>query len=248
MDLKKIIEKIKSVSEFIPKEDTEKFVFNCLLVLWFFIILILLASRLLLTHRDVMRQKIVNIAEGAKDVLEKTDMGKYESVFNLIKYPEGIEEYTKVIKRDPFTERKKEETAKGAKSDKYDFAVTSIERIPLPLVYRGYIELEDTIIAQVNWNEETRFVKEGAILHDYKIIRIAKEKLLTEHINGEGIDFELNKPVLSNELEARLYDTISKKTFEVRASGQIGDYKVLQIAPKYVILQIEGVETKLEKK
>ncbi len=238
---------IKRLIEIIPKRDIEKLIFKILLGIWLFVIVAVVILRVTFEAHNDIEKKIIETATSVKFPAEaKTDMKKYEALLNLAKYPEGIEKYTRGIKRDPFSEHKEIMiTPTGA--IKYDFVLRSIDRMPLPMVYKGYIELPDRIIGQMNWRDATRFVEPGLTLNGYRISSVSKEKIEAMDEKGKKIEFEINKPVLGDELQAILYDNVSKETFNVGLSSEIADYKVVDIAPNYVILLSEEKEIKLER-
>ncbi len=240
----------KKVIEFLPKRDIEKLVFKILLGTWFIVIIVVVILRSVLGAQDNIEKKIMKAATVTKPSAKKTeiDTKAYETLLNQTKYPEAIENYTRHIKRDPFSEYKGiiVDTS-TADVVEYDFVLKSINQLPLPMVYKGYIELEDRIIGQVNWCDETKFVEPGATLNGYKINSVSKTKLETTDENGERIEFEMNKPVLGEELEAILYDRVSKKNYNVQLASKIAGYKVVDITPNYVILLLKGEELKLER-
>ena len=248
MKIQDLVDKIKGLIESIPRDNIEKLIFKILLVVWMAVIFVVIILRSVIGPRDYIQEKII---EGAAHVefkpIKKSDVAMYESLFTLVKYPESIEQYARGIKRDPFSECSGEAAMQLMISTEHDFELKSIDRIPLPMVYRGYIELTDRIIGQVNWYDATRFVKIDSAINGYKIQDISRQRLKAIDEKGQSIKFELNKPVYSDKLQAFLYDNISKKTFSVRVSTVIGDYKITEITPDYVILLTEGGETKLEK-
>ncbi len=238
---------IKRLIEIIPKRDIEKLIFKILLGIWLLVIVVVVILRVTLEAHNDIEKKIIEAATSVKFPAEaKTDMKKYETLLNLAKYPEGIEKYTRGIKRDPFSEYK-EITITPTAAIKHDFVLRSIDRMPLPMVYKGYIELPDRIIGQMNWRDATRFVEPGLTLNGYRISSVSKEKVEAIDEKGEKIEFELNKPIFGDELQAILYDNVSKETFNVGLSSEIADYKVVDIAPNYVILLSEDEEIKLER-
>ena len=90
-------------------------------------------------------------------------------------------------------------------------------------------------------------MEEGDALNGYRIRNISKEVIEATDKNGKNIQFKLNKPVLSDDLEAVLYDNISKKTFELKLASEIDGYKVIDIASNYVILLLDGEEIIIKK-
>jgi hypothetical protein len=248
MKITGFIDLVKKIAGFIPIYNIEKFIFKILLGVWAFVILTVVILKAVLGTRDDIERRITEAATNVKfSTMKKSDIVRYESLLNLAKYPEGIEKYTRLIDRDPFSEYKKKHGVQIFDTAQYDFVLESIEKVQLPMIYRGYIELTDMIIGQINWHDTTRFIKVGSTINGYKIQDISKEKIEVIDANGKLIVFELNKPVYGEELQAILYDNISKKTFSVRLATTIGTYKVIDITPEYVILLAKGVEIKLKK-
>ncbi len=249
MQAKNISEKIKSVAEFIPSQDIEKFVFKVLLLAWCAIIIVLIVLKAVLGPRDYVKRKIMEATKAVEGFpIEQADIAGYESSFGAVKYPEAVEEYTVKISRDPFSEHRIEPKLEETVRADHEFAVMSVGNIPLPLVYKGFIELPDRIIGQVSWHKATRFVNPGSVLSDYTVESITKDRLTAAYSDGRKIEFKLNTPVLTDELQAVLYDDISKKTYSVKVSDRIGQYEVTDISRDHVIIQKDGKEIMLEKK
>ena len=174
------------------------------------------------------------------------EVKKYETMLNNAEYPEPPSAYAQKVKRDPlskYTEKAPEVTA----VTEHDFVLRSVGNVPLPVIYKGFIELPDRLIGQINWKDTTRFVESGSSLNGFKIQRVSKDKVEAVDENGRKWEFLLNKSVSSDKLNAVLYDTISRKTFTVEIANVIDDYKVIDIQSDYVILLSKGQEIKLNK-
>lgn len=249
MEARNISDRIKGIVELIPRHDIEKFVFKTLLLTWGLIIIVLIVLKAVIGQRDYVKRRVMEAAKGAEKVpIEQADIIGYESAFDSVKYPEAVEDYSKKISRDPFSERRPDpEPIEVIRADR-DFVLMSIEKIPLPLIYRGYIELPDRIIGQVNWHKSTRFVNRGSVLNDYTIESISKDVMLATYRDGREIEFKLNTPVLTDRLQAVLYDNISKESYNVQVSTRIGEYEVVEISRDHVVIRMDGKETVLEKK
>ena len=247
MEIKVFSSMLKKLLDFVPRRDIEKLIFKILLGAWLIIIVLASIFKAGIGVRDDIERKITEAARGVKPQLKDViDVGKYEALLNLTKYPEGIDKYVQAIYRDPFSEYK-EVTVKRKKGEiKYDFVLKAVKQMPLPAVYKGFIELEDKIIGQINWHDATRFVETGSSLNGYKIQSVSREMVVALDGKGQRIEFKLNKPVLGDELEAVLYDNVSRKTFNVGISSEIDEYKVIDIAPNYVILLLKGKEIRLD--
>lgn len=242
------IKGLKGLIELIPKRNIEKWIFKVLLGVWLFILIIVILLMAILGAGYNIEKKITKTSTDEKlSILSEVEIKEYESSINLAKSPEGIEKYIQEVKYDPFAEYKKGFTMQPSSTAEYDFVLKYVDRIPLPLVYKGYIELPEKIIGQMDWQGKTRFVEVGATLSDYKVYSLSKEKMEAIDKKGKKIEFRLNKRVFGDELQAVLYDNISHKDLNVKVASEIGDYKVIDIAPDYVILLTKGVEVKITK-
>jgi len=237
---------LKKISEFIPKRDIARLVFKILLGVWAFVLVTVIALQTFSAARDDIEKRMTRIASGTKYRVSDKAVGteRYEHALRLTKQPEKPESYTGHITRDPFSEYRGIAVA-APELPEYDFELKAVAQVPLPMAYRGYIELPDKIIGQVNWRNETKFVNAGSALNGYKIISISREKISAVDSKGVETEFFLNKPIFGDELEAVLYDRISKKTFSAQRSDAIGEYKVIDIGTNYVILDLKGEEIRL---
>jgi hypothetical protein len=242
-----ITNKIKKIYDIIPKNNIEKLAFKVLLGVWVAVLLVILILKSVYVDRDDIEIRFMGAAtETTFPAAKKSDFSEYESLLEEVKYPEEVA-HMRGIKRDPFSEFKEELAMQPIITTAHDFVLQSIGRVQLPMVYKGYIELPDSIIGQINWYDSTRFVKPGSLLDGYKIRSVSKQKVEALNKEGEEIEFKLNKPVFGNELQAVLYDNISQKTFTVRVAGVIDDYRVIDISSDYVILLTEEEKIKLKK-
>lgn len=243
-----LAEILKRIIERVPKHNIEKFIFEALLGVWVIVVIIIIILRIVLGTRYNIEREMITAATNVKmSGTAESKMQDYESLLNLAKNPEGIEEYTGDIKRDPFMKHEEGRIIRPAGAATHDFTLKSIERVPLPIVYKGYIELPDTIIGQIALHGTTKFVKIGAAIEGYRIHYISREKMEAIDKKGEKIEFALNKPVFSDALQAVLYDNISQRTYYVQVANSIDDYKIIDIGPNYVILQSQGVDIRIEK-
>ncbi len=237
---------IKKVLDALPKHNLEKIIFKILLGMWIVVIIGLIGITFMLEARNDIEVKMVAAATAVKPYARtRSYIDRYEQILNREKGPEDIKKYSYDIKGDPFSEYKDLVIQKRGKKD-HDFALQSINRVKLPLVYKGYIELEEKIIGQINWQNTTRFVEAGSMLDGFKILSVTKERIEAINEGGKKILFELDKPVFGDQLEAILYDRVSQRTYAVKLASEIDDYKVIDIAPNYVILISKGIETRLE--
>ncbi len=235
----------KKLIGYIPRRDIEKFVFKVLFVLWLLFVTAVIVLSGTLDGRRGDIDRIMGTGSGTRPSSDlKSELERYEALLNLAKYPEDVRGYAQCLRRDPFSEYKETVIIPGAE---YDFVLKSVIQLPLPMVYKGYIELPDKIIGQINWLDSTRFVEVGSRLNGYLIKAISKNEIEAIDQKGKEIRFNLGKPVFGDDLQAVLYDNISGKTFTVAPASDIADYKVIDIAPNYVILVSNGEEIRLEK-
>ena len=248
MKFPNVLDILKKITAFLPRRNIERIIFRLLVYAWFAVVIVVVILRLVHGTREDIETRIMKAATRVRaSSAGKIDVEKYESLLNKAKYPEGFEKYAQAVKRDPFSRYGTGLAMQPAVPTGHDFVLDSVGRVQLPLIYRGYIELPDTIIGQINWRDTTRFVKSGSALNGYKILSVSKGRIEARNDKGERIVFALNEPVLGDELEAILYDNITEKTFTVRMATAIDDYKVIEITPDYVLLISKGEEIKLRK-
>ncbi|MBU4488444.1 MAG: hypothetical protein KKI13_05200 [Candidatus Omnitrophica bacterium] len=247
MRFPKIQDLLKKITDILPKKDVEKIALKILVAIWIIVTISTFGLRFAKDEGDDIEKKISDAATKVpiSPSVNQGDMKKYEKLINLSQYPEPMSEYDLKRRRDPFSKYVEEAAQIGAQPTEHDFTLKTIGRVPLPVVYRGFIELPNKLIGQINWKDSTRFVEKGSSLNGYKILTISKEKIGAVDEQGVKWDFVLNKPVPSDKLNAVLYDKISKKTYTVEASSVIDGYKVIDIQPDCVILLSKGSEIKL---
>lgn len=238
---------IKKITDLLPKGNIEKIVLKTLIGIWAVTLLAVLVLRIVRGANDTIEKRISDMATKMRIAPSVTydDMKNYERILTRAEYPEPKDAYAKDAGRDPFSKYNPVIASAAIPATAHDFVLNSIEKIPLPFMYRGYIELPDKLIGQMNWNNSTKFVEDGGALNGYKIQKVTKDRIEAVDEQGKKIDFILNKPVLSDKLSAVLYDNISQKQFNVETASVIDDYKVVDIQPDCVILNSKGSEIKL---
>ena len=237
----------KKTIDRLPKRNIEQIVFKILFSLW--VATVIVAVGLLIIGRfqgDIGTRLIKTAASPKITKLDNKELQSYKSLHPLLKYPEPLSSYTQGISRDPFLRYEEGLFLEPIDSSEHDFVVTSVDRMLLPFTYKGYIEMPDYVVGQINWSDKTIFVRDGSILHDYNILHVSKDTITATDKAGMPLEFQLNKPIFSNELQAILYDTISRETYTIQKNMEIDDYKVIDIRRDYVILLLEGVEIKLD--
>lgn len=247
MRFTKIWDMLGKIADALPKKDIEKIVLKALIAFWIIVIVVTFGLRLAKDESDDIEKKISGAAIKMRisPSVNQGEMKKYEGLLNLSQYPEPMSEYNLKLRRDPFSKYTEEAVRSKEQSAEHDFTLKTVSSVPLPLIYRGFIELPNKLIGQINWQGSTRFVEKDSSLDGYKILAVSKEKIGAIDKQGRKWDFFLNKPVPSGKLNAVLYDKISKKTYTVEVAGVIDDYKVIDIQPGCVILLSKGIEIKL---
>ncbi len=244
INFSKFTDLLKKLTDFIPKKGIEKLLFKALLGIWVLVIIAVIVLRIAYTTYNNVEDRIKEAATSARPpVASPSEITMYESLLDMAKYPEGIEEYSLAVRRDPFSEHR--EILPPVFEPEHDFVLKSIERIPLPLMYKGFIELPDRIIGQINLEGTTRFVEVGSRLDSYRILNISREKIIAMDASDKKLEFLLNEPIFSDKLSAVLYDNISEKEFNVDVGTKIEDYKVIEIMPDYVVLQYKNEEKEI---
>ncbi|MDP3790246.1 MAG: hypothetical protein Q8R48_07590 [Candidatus Omnitrophota bacterium] len=250
MRVPKITEAIKRIADLLPKSNIEKIVLKTLVAIWVVTLIAVVGLKAFKGTRDGIEKKISEMATNMRisPSVSPGEIKKYETILTQAEYPAPKDTYAKDAKRDPFSKYNPEIAPVDAvKVTAHDFVLRSIGNVPLPIMYKGYIEMPDKLIGQVNWKDATRFVEDGGALNGYKIQRVTKDRVEATDADGRKINFLLNKPILSDKLNAVLYDNISQKVYTVETATVIDDYKVIDIQPDYVILLSKGSEIKLTK-
>lgn len=67
-------------------------------------------------------------------------------------------------------------------------------KVSMDFVYNGYIKSGDELIAQVNYQGKTYFVKKGDTFEGYKVLEVDTSKLVLEGKNGR-LELEFKKPI-----------------------------------------------------
>lgn len=248
MRVPKITNAIKKMVDLLPKSNIEKIVLKALITIWIVTLLAVVGLKAVTGTRGGIEKKISDTATNMRisPSVSPEEMKKYEWILKGAEYPESKDAYVKDAKRDPFS-KYTPETAAAVPAAAHDFVLDSIGNVPLPIMYKGYIEMPDKLIGQICCRNATRFVEDGGALNGYKIQRVAKDRIEAIDAEGGRVDFMLNKPVLSDKLNAVLYDNISQKVYTVETDSLIDDYKVVDIQPDCVILLLKDSKIKLTK-
>ncbi len=237
------------IADILPKKGAEKMILKALMLLWVIVLVVTFGLRLTKDKSDDIEKKMS--AAAVKIPIPfyqgRDEMENYEKLLDFSQHPEPMSEYSLKFQRDPFSKYVERADRAGSQAASRDFTLKAVGNVPLPVVYKGFIELSDKLIGQVSWKDSTRFVEEGGSLNSYKILAVSKEKISAIDECGKEWDFFMNKPVMGDKLNAVLYDSVLKKTYTVEVASVIDDYKVIDIQSDCVILLLKGSEIKLTK-
>ncbi|MDD5072785.1 MAG: hypothetical protein PHX64_03220 [Candidatus Omnitrophica bacterium] len=162
----------------------------------------------------------------------------FSYVEELLKSPYAVSRYKPLLDKNMFI--KPEPPVKVFSPE--DLTLVSVTAVPLPFMYKGFIEVSDgTIIGQINWSGKTYFVKKGQKVKDYKVTEINSKIVKMENKDGQ-VTLELKKPAKSKELVAKLHDSMNNKDIEAKKGDLIGEYKVLDIKTDSVVLYGQNKE------
>lgn len=118
-----------------------------------------------------------DFAKTMKDVLEKTKKSSAPTT-------KIIEKIKEVVK--PKEAAQPKETAKGSPKE--------TPKVSMDFVYNGYIKSGDELIAQVNYQGKTYFVRKGDTFEEYKVLEVDTSKLVLEGKKGR-LELEFKKPI-----------------------------------------------------
>jgi len=252
MDMHSLSEKVlgllKKVLDRIPRKNLEIFAMKGMAALWAATVLGVIFMAVASGFKGDLETRIIRHATKAGyKFIDEERVEFYKSFATALQNPEFKSTYTQGITRDPFLAYEKGHFQAAATSNIHDFDLREVKRMMLPMVYKGYIELPTYVVGQINWENDTIFVKDGSMLYEMEIKHVQKSRITALDKKGREVIMELEKPVFSNELEAVLYDSISGQFYTIHQDAMIDQYKVVDITHDYVILISEGKEIKLER-
>ena len=157
-------------------------------------------------------------------------LDKYKNAIRDLQKKEKFVIYEDYFRKDGFTKYVRAIPLKPL------FKLRSIEKLPLDIKYKGFIEYTGGIIGQINLKGTTHFVKEGEKLIEYKILQLHREYTIVKDDKGNKIRLPLREEVLSSEYEAAIYLTYEDKTSKVKKGDRIKSLLILDILPDYVVL------------
>ncbi len=239
---------LKGIAERIPRENLERTIFIVCTGAWIIAMVTVTVLRFTLDTGEAIEKRIAAAATAIRtEDISSVDITRYEALLEREKYPENLVHYTGTLAHNPFSPHKERIVVEEDTGPSHLFELKSIDRVKLPLMYRGFIELPDKIIAQINWQTHTQFVNKGTRLNGYTVEDITKDVIVIREHNGKLLNFTLNKPVYGDEYEAVLYDSVTEKTYNVRESSTIDEYKVVDITPTYVIVTDNNTTVRLDR-
>ena len=157
---------------------------------------------------------------------------------------QGSDRDDNILRRDIFSEFTAGSIVEG--DGPSALKLLSVDRAPLPLIYQGYIKLEDgTMIAQVNWDKKTYFAIQGEGIGRFKVSEITRDSLRMTGPSGKEIRLEHLIKTYEDEFSATLQDPTSNRHFTVKKGAALGEYKVLDIGEDSVLLLHKNNHIKL---
>ncbi len=242
-----ITDKFKKLSELFLIKDLEKRIFRGLLTLWGIVFLGTFVMSFFMqgaAHR--LEEQMDNMASSAKQAfMPRAELQLYEDILTRAKYPKGIADYRVLTGRNPFAKVQRAEAVVTDTTSRHDFVLRTIDRIPLPIMYQGFIELPDKVIGQVAWKGTTKFVESGEALNGYTILSVQRDYLDIKLEDGTEHRLNYKTPIPGKELRAVLYDNIGDKTYTAVKTWGLDGYSVVDIQEDRVILLFKGEELEL---
>jgi hypothetical protein len=120
----------------------------------------------------------------------------------------------------------------------HPFQIKEIIVDPFFIVYMGSMQRQsEDLIAQINWRDETFFVREGERMKTWTIATVSPERVIAVNEEGEEVVLALMKKAPSRPAEARLFSFATEKTHMAKAEDVIEGYKIIDIKKDTVILR-----------
>jgi len=162
---------------------------------------------------------------------DKAQFEEYDKLLEKAHKPKSISEYAKLLEKNLFYEYVEPTPPEPL------FIVKDIKLVPLDIMYQGFIELPDSsLVAQINLEDKTYFLREGKLFADYKVTKITKEFCIVLNERGKEMRLDYKRKIYSEEYEALLFDPKTKNLLKVKKDLRIKNYKVLDITATYVVL------------
>ncbi|MFH1062076.1 MAG: hypothetical protein V1747_04230 [Candidatus Omnitrophota bacterium] len=162
-----------------------------------------------------------------------------------------IDEKTKIdllkVKRNIFAPFK-DDDEKRQYSNNSVLEVLDIAYKPLAFQYQGRIIYPNgQIVAQINADNKSYLVKTGSNLGKYKVGQLDKDSINLKTKQGENVTIKYLQTAFSDELMAKIKESISGEIETVYKNSDIYGYKVLDIEEDCVILSKSGQHLRLQK-
>lgn len=209
-------------------KNIEKIIFVIFLVL--FIVVIIVAKIGLI--KEVQPITFPQIPEEFKTPeRDRLQFRSYDELIRKIRKPKSLSAYPYLSKRSLCYEYEE------PKPPEPPFMVKDIQVIPLNIIYQGVIELGGgELLAQVNFEGKTHFLKAGNVFADYEVKTITKDFCIVLDAKGKEKRLPYKRKVFSEEHEALLYDPKTKELLKVKKGFKIREYEILDIKATYVVL------------
>ncbi|MFH1857265.1 MAG: hypothetical protein ABH836_08620 [Candidatus Omnitrophota bacterium] len=209
-------------------KNVEKIIFGIFVLLF---ITVFVVARL----GAIRRVEKVNFPKANKTVgiseEERVKFENYDKIIGEARKPESLGKYEFFKQRDFFHEYEE------AVLPEQPFIVKEIKQIPLNIIYKGLIELsKDKVIAQVNFNDKTYFLKEGESFGEYTLRETTKDFCVISSNENKEMKLPYRQEIFGDEYEAVLYDTKTKNLFNIKKDFKIREYQVLDIKSGHVVL------------
>lgn len=238
IDISKIIS-----SEWFDIKNLSKDLIYVLILVWIVVIVVFSLVRVRLNAMYAEGREKIDFSK--TNVYKPIDTSTYIKLLDKMSKPEKLSYYDNIIGRDMFFESKKVSVV----VEQPVFEIKNIERIPLTVMYKGYIEREDgTLAAQLNWDGETRFVKSGDKIKGYKIFDVAKDAVIITGPDNKKIVLKHNKTAFSDDFQVVFFDSVGKKSYTLKKGDTLGGkYKIIDISNDSVILLTNNEKIILKK-
>jgi len=209
-------------------KNIEKIIFAVFLILFIAMIIVAKTGLIKKIPTFIPPQKVKEFKMPEKDRLQ---FENYDKLIREIRKPKSLSAYQHLLKRNFICEYQE------PKPSEPPFIVKEIQIIPLNIMYQGVIELgKDNLLAQINFEGKTHFLKIDDFFADYQVKEITKDFCVVLDVNGKEIRLPYKRKVFSEEHEALLYDPETKKLLKVKRGSKIRNYEILDIDAGYVVL------------
>ena len=209
-------------------KNIEKIIFAIFLILFITMIIVAKTGFIKKIIPFTPPQRVGEFKMPEKDRLQ---FENYDKLIRETRKPRPLSVYPYLLKRNLVCEYLE------PKPPEPPFIVKEIQTIPLNIMYQGVIELgKNKLLAQINFEGKTYFLKIGDFFADYKVKEISKDSCIVLDVNGKEVRLPYKRKVFSEEHEALLYDPKTKKLLNVKRGSKIRNYEILDIEASYVVL------------